>query len=273
MRFRLDCAAEWYWLAAMFLIATSSKGVSSLKLSNWLGIQYRTVWHMAHRIRAMMADDPGLLKGIVELDETFIGGDIREPNKERDPAPLPLFEQNNAPPPEPEPPADGVKQRRQPRRKGRGGGKTMAFTAVERGGKARMVQAASHGFADLSPLVRAWVDRAAIISTDELPVYRGIGRTQAGHLRVNHSAGEYAANDDKTGLRAHCNTAESIHAVFKRSLVGVWHHVSTKHLNRYLVEVTHRWNHRDVSNLDRLSGMFASGAQPLSLRSLLRRAA
>lgn len=68
------------WLTAMFLIATSSKGVSALKLSQWLGIQYRTVWHLCHPIRAMMAEDHALLRGVVELDETFVGG--RHPGTE-----------------------------------------------------------------------------------------------------------------------------------------------------------------------------------------------
>lgn len=255
------------WLTAMFLIATSSKGVSALKLSQWLGIQYRTVWHMCHRIRAMMTEDHALLRGVVELDETFVGGGIREPNQERqlaEPASMPLFDD-----PPNDPPPDVPVGRRQPRRKGRGGGKPMAFTAVERGGVVGMVLAASHGVADLHPLVRAWVDPEAVIATDERPAYRRIGRAQAGHIRVNHTAGEYAATDALTGLRAHCNTAESVHAIFKRAIMGVWHHVSAKHLNRYLAEVTHPWNSRGRSHLDRLSAMFGSGGRPLPLHALL----
>lgn len=61
------------WIIATYLIATSSKGISSLKLASLLGLQYRTTWHLAHRIRAMMDSNPGLLSGIVELDETVPG--------------------------------------------------------------------------------------------------------------------------------------------------------------------------------------------------------
>lgn len=62
------------WIIAAYLIASSSKGVSALKLSSLLGLQYRTTWHLGHRIRAMMDSHPGLLRGIVELDETYMGG-------------------------------------------------------------------------------------------------------------------------------------------------------------------------------------------------------
>ncbi len=175
------------WLTAMFLFATSSRAISARTRSQWLGIQYRTVWRMRHRIRAMMAEDHALLRGVVELDETFVGGGIREPNRERPeaaPAPMPLFDD----PPD-EPPADLPAGRQQPRRKGRGGGTPMVFTAVERGGIARMVRAASRGVVDLHPLVRAWVDPEAIIATNELPAYRRIDQAQAGHIHVNHTNG------------------------------------------------------------------------------------
>ena len=85
------------WIIAAYLIASSSKGTSSSKLAGLLGLQYRTTWHLAHRIRAMMDSDPGLLTGIVELDETYMGGKPRGANQPEPPAPAPLLE------PKPEP--------------------------------------------------------------------------------------------------------------------------------------------------------------------------
>ena len=205
------------WIIAAYLLTTSSKGISSLKLASLLGLQYRTTWHLAHRIRAMMADAPDLLCGLVELDETFIGGKPRRSNKPQPPAPIPLFQR-------PEPPKAEKSPKR--RKRGRGGGRVMAFTAVERGGKARMSVLSTHS--------TDWVARSAIISTDELPAYLGIGRMQAGHIRVNHSAEEFARDDERTGLRAHVNTAESLHALLKRAIIGVWHWISDKHLGRPL---------------------------------------
>ena len=84
------------WIIAMYLIVSSSKGISALKLASLLGLQYRTTWHLTHRIRAMMDSDPALLKGIVELDETYMGGKPRASNNPQPPAPIPLFEEPKA---------------------------------------------------------------------------------------------------------------------------------------------------------------------------------
>src|SRR5215831_14515543 len=87
------------WIIATYLLATSSKGISSLKLASLLGLQYRTTWHLTHRIRAMMDDAPELMRGIVELDETYMGGKPRARNQPTPPAPVPLFEPEPPPPP------------------------------------------------------------------------------------------------------------------------------------------------------------------------------
>lgn len=248
------------WIVAMYLLATSSKGISSLKLASWLGLQYRTTWHLTHRIRAMMDSDSALLKGIVELDETYMGGKPRASNKPQPPAPAPLFEE-----PKPEEPTkvDG----RRKRKAGRGTDKPMAFTAVARGGMLRFSPVLSHGTKDFRPLVHAQVDPTAIIATDELPAYLAIGRQQGGHIRVNHSAGEFVRRDERTGLKAHVNTAESVHAMFKRGIVGVWHRISGKHMGRYLREVEFRWNRRGPFE-SRLGLLFATKAGPLPLKAL-----
>lgn len=248
------------WIIAAYLLTTSSKGISSLKLASLLGLQYRTTWHLAHRIRAMMADAPDLLRGIVELDETCIGGKGRKQNKPQPPASVPLFEaEPKAPPPQ---------KRARRRRRGRGPDKPMAFTAVERGGKARMSVLATHSTEAIAQFVFNWLARSAIISTDELPAYLGVGRMQAGHIRVNHSAEEFARDDARTGLRAHVNTAESLHALLKRAIVGVWHWISVKHLERYLAETTFHWNQRGPFE-DRLATVFGAKHGPLPLRALL----
>jgi transposase-like protein len=250
------------WIIAMYLIASSSKGISSLKLASLLGLQYRTTWHLTHRIRAMMDSDPALLKGIVELDETYMGARRpRHDNKPQPPAPIPLFDE-----PKPEEPAKKVDGRRK-RKAGRGTDKPMAFTAVALSGLLRFSRVASHGTRDFRPLVHAQVDPTAIIATDELPAYLAIGRQQAGHIRVNHSAGEFVRIDERTGLKAHCNTAESVHAMFKRALIGVWHQIGEKHMQRYLGEIEFRWNRRGPFE-SRLVTLFGTKSGPLPLKAL-----
>lgn len=246
------------WIIASYLLATSSKGISSLKLASLLGLQYRTTWHLTHRIRAMMDDAPDLMRGIVELDETYMGGKPRARNRPSPPAPVPLFE------PDPPPPPKTGKKRR---KAGRGTEKPMAFTIVQRGGKTRLIPIMSHSTADFWPLVRDQVHPSAVLATDELPAYISIGALYGGHIRVNHTAGEFSRNDERTGLRAHVNTAESVHSMFKRAIIGVWHQISSKHMGRYLREVEFRWNHR-IAFEDRLGKLFGSSAGPLPLKEL-----
>ena len=71
------------WLIAMYLVSASSKGISAMKLSQWLGVSYKTAWHLGHRIRSMMVSEPTLLRGVVELDETYVGGKPRRAHRER----------------------------------------------------------------------------------------------------------------------------------------------------------------------------------------------
>jgi hypothetical protein len=249
------------WLIAMYLIATSSKGISAKKLSEWLGLQYRTVWHLCHRIRVMMATETDLLQGIVELDETDVGGQTHTSNRTRKPAPLPFYEDDDD--------GDAEVSAPKPKRgKGRSTNKPMAFTAVEPGGMVGLAAGMSHRTPDIARYVDAWVDRETVISTDERPAYRAIGLRQAGPIRVNHSRGEYARTDEQTGLRAHCNTAESGYAVFKRAIIGVWHRISAKPRSRYLAEVKSRWNGRSRFALERFGAIVATGGVPLSVGSL-----
>lgn len=248
------------WIIAMYLIASSSKGISSLKLASLLGLQYRTTWHLTHRIRAMMDSDPALLKGIVELDETYMGGKPRKTNKPQPSAPIPLFEEPKV---EKAAKVDG----RRKRKAGRGTDKPMAFTAVARGGLLRFSSVLSHGTRDFRPLVHAQVDPSAIIATDELPAYIAIGRQQGGHIKVIHSAGEFVRTDERTGLKAHVNTAESVHAMFKRAIIGVWHQISGKHMHRYLGEIEFRWNRRGPFE-SRLATLFGTKSGPLPLKPL-----
>lgn len=228
------------WLIAMYLITQSSKGISTLKLAPLLGVGYRTAWHLGHRIRAMMAEESMLLSGVVELDETYVGGKPRKAHRER------LM----------------PKDERPRRRQGRATDKPCVFVAVARGGRVVPRIVASHTKGALGEAVRQTARRGSVLMTDELPAYVGVGREYAGHLRVKHSDDEFARTCEDTGLRVHVNTAESFNATLKRAIVGVFHYVSRKHLHRYICETAFRWNERDVPVLDRLARIarsFSSG--------------
>lgn len=233
------------WFMAIFLIATSSKGVSAAVISRQLGISYKTAWFLCHRIRQLLADDDSTLKGIVEVDETYIGGKRRR----------------------------NVASKRdndddQP--KGRGGSrKMMAVTAVERDGKAKARKGRTHSERTIAGAVFDWLDRGAVLVTDELPAYRWIGKRFPAHLRVNHSRGEWSRRDPLAVACTHTNSVESFNATMKRAIAGVWHWFSIKHADRYLRELAARWNMRRMSRMERFDSVLGSMfGRPLSWKAL-----
>lgn len=229
------------WYLAMYLILASSKGISAVKLGEQLGIQYRTAWHLGHRIRAMLASgEKPILSGLVKADETYVGGKA----------------------------ANRPKSAPRPEKRGRGTKKPMLFAAVERGGEARTLAVPSASGAAIAPALWGWTGKGkAILLTDELPTYRWIGRKMEAHHRVTHSAGEYARTDG--AIRVHTNTAEGFFGMFKRAVVGVWHQVSAKHLHRYASEHEFRWNAREADVPDRIARCLIGRAGRLRLRELL----
>jgi len=207
------------WLMAFAVLCSAKKGISALQLQRQLELgSYRTAWHLCHRIRHAMSKEPlaGLLKGTVEVDETYVGG-------------------------KPRPEHGKPKSKR-----GRGTKKVPVVALVERGGKVRAHKIERVNAETLKGAIRENVDRSSTIMTDEWKAYRGIGKEfDGGHQRVIHSKGEYVRDD------AHVNTSESYFALLKRGIVGSFHHVSKQHLDRYCDEFSFRWNHRQASDSDR----------------------
>ncbi len=222
------------WFLALYLLATSSKGVSAMKLKDWLGVSYKTAWFLGHRVRQMLADGSAeKLTGIIEADETYVGG-VKRKGRDDD--------------------EDGSGR---PSHRGRGRAGSTVFVAVERGGKAKAKRVASHGVADLAPPLWQWSNVGkSILMTDGLPAYRWIGRKFTGHPTADHGRQEYARTDRKRG---HTNTAESFNSAFKRAIVDVWHCVSAKHCDRYLAEVAFRWNSQKVALEARVDGALVHG--------------
>lgn len=197
------------WLMAVHLMCASNKGISSYQLHRMLGVTYKTAWFMTHRIREAMREDGGGMLGgggkIVEADETF--GNERKPK------------------------AQG--------KKGRGyHHKSKIFSLVERGGRVRSFHVPSITAATLKPVIKAQIDTESRLMTDEASQYTLVGREFAGHGVVSHGIGEYVRGD------IHTNTIEGYFAIFKRGLKGSYHHISKRHLKRYLCEFDFRYNYR-----------------------------
>jgi transposase-like protein len=198
------------WLIVTHLMNANKKGVSALSISRMMGITYKCAWHMCHRVRAAMTEmDPKKLVGIVEADETFIGGKAKNAHKSR-----------GVPP------------------------KTPVLVAVERNGKGRVraVAVANVDETNIAPFLASRVSKGAILETDSAPAYGNAGANFKAHETVNHSAGEYVRG------RAGIQTAESFNGMVKRCIMGAWHRISPEHTNRYLSEVSFRWDHRTITD-------------------------
>ena len=209
------------WIFAIYSLMTARKSVSAMQLSKELQCQYKTAWFMLHRLRESFSSGEFRLAKVVEVDETFIGG--RERNKHFD----------------------------KKLKAGRGAvGKVPVVGARERGGRVVAEPVEKTDRETLVGFILDHTEESATVYTDDSSAYFALDSLRR-HGSVRHSSGEYVCG------KIHTNGIESVWAVLKRSIMGTWHHVSRKHLSRYVNEVTFRLNEGNcaVDTLDRMASV------------------
>jgi transposase-like protein len=216
------------WLLAIHLIASSKKGVSAHQLMRNLEIgSYRTAWFMAHRIRWVLTQEPvkAVFDGIVEVDETYIGGKAKfGPHATK--------------------PGERPKDRPAPF-----AGKAAVVSVLQRGGSVRSHHVERVTSKTLRPIIEQMVSENAHLMTDDSSVLKSAGKNRR-HSQVNHRAKEYVRREGAECITT--NSVEGYFALVKRGNFGVYHHWSKKYLGQYLREFDWRYNVRKLEDMERV---------------------
>lgn len=206
------------WLQAMFLLASSKKGISSNQLARTLGVTLKSAWFLSHRIREAMTDPKGGMFGDnfggVESDETLQGADPRmDQNIQRGPWNM-----------------------------------NRVLTLIDRDtGAARSFVMTEFTTEEVQRILNENVAKEAYLLTDEAPQYMRPGVQQTFHGTTNHGEGEYVRADAPW---VHTNTVEGYYSIFKRGMKGVYQHCGRQHLHRYAAEFDFRYSNRVKLGVD-----------------------
>jgi transposase-like protein len=223
------------WFMAIWMATNHPKGIASVTLAKDLAITQKSAWFVMHRLRhaARTNSFNAPLKGTVESDTTFVGG--KERNKH------------------------AVKRKNTTRGPV---GKAVVLGVVERDGELRAQHIDAENIDNIHGYVRANVEQGANLMTDEDRMFKGL-RKDYNLQSVKHSIGEYVRGD------VHSNSIESVWAQLKRQIVGVHHWVSPKHLQKYVDEMSWRFNRRDLKVTPRMNDMFACVEGRLTYKTLI----
>jgi transposase-like protein len=194
----------WKWFLAVYMIVESKKAISANQIKRMIEVTYKTAWYLCHRIRAALLTPAGLLSGVVEIDECFIGPKARGRSAKR-------YENKRA-----------------------------LLGVTERGGKTAIKSARKANKQTIREFLEQHLGKGVeAIYSDDGGAYDDLSTDKRKHEVVRHSKEEWVVGD------VHTNNMEGVWGLFKRSIVGAYHKISHKHLDRYIDEFEFRFNNRN----------------------------
>lgn len=249
------------WMGAVFILSAHKKGISSCQLARDLGCTQKTAWFILHRIRHIMGDpDPEPLTEIVEADETYVGGKFANMNRGKRKEWQEKGIDNKTG-------VMGMVQRDEftiiERPHKVIPDKTVKEKVITKQGKARLTVIGKNTFKEV---VRDNIQQGAILMTDSHLSYQGLGMEYQCHLTVNHKEMQF-----RDGL-CYTNTVEGFFSSLKRSVIGIYHQISPKHLAQYCQETSYRYNTRKITDKERfILNMKAANGHRLTYNTLIQK--
>lgn len=227
------------WFACMYLLSAHKKGISSIQMGKYLNVKQATAWFMMHRLRELMKEvSPEKVGGggqVVEVDETYVGGKMKNMTH---------------------------KKRKEIGQKGANNNKHMIMCYVVRGGVLRLEVESDRK--KIFEEVLNTVDPESVLITDMSGSYAQAKNHFSAHETVDHANKEYV----RDGI-IHTNTIEGAFSQFDRMVMGTWHFISRKHMQRYANEAAYKYNTRKMTDVERFAGFIGSFRQgKLTYKSL-----
>ncbi len=228
------------WFLAIWLVTSHKKGISSLQLAKDIDVTQKTAWFMLQRIRNCFGfDNDGELNNEVEVDETYVGGNMKNMSNSKRRKIHEVVKQT------------GMEH------------KTPVLGMVQRGGKLRALRLKKAHAIEMKPILYKNITSESIVITDGFGAYRGIEKDFSKHVVVHHDRKEFAVGSH------HTNTIEGFWSLLKRGIVGIYHYVSEKHLQKYVDEFAFRYNSRNFSESNRFNLLLSNTEYRLTYKDLI----